>query len=111
HPSAHATLLVAHVGDTRVILCDTLTGLAAPVTSDHHPTSPAESARLRRYAPAASLVTGDSFGEQRIAGLANSRAFGDITSKRIGVSAEPEITRVEMAPAQYTFLILCSDGI
>ncbi|SPO05694.1 related to protein phosphatase 2c [Cephalotrichum gorgonifer] len=111
HPSAHATLMVAHVGDTRIILCDTATGLAVPVTSDHHPTSPAEAARLRRYAPAASLVTDDSFGEQRIAGLANSRAFGDVASKRIGVSAEPEITRVEMAPAQYAFLILCSDGI
>jgi len=111
HPSAHATLMVAHVGDTRAILCDTSTGLAAPVTSDHHPTAPAEARRLRRYAPAASMVTGDSFGEQRISGLANSRAFGDIESKRIGVSAEPEITRLDMTPAQYSFLVLCSDGV
>ncbi|PKS12199.1 hypothetical protein jhhlp_001498 [Lomentospora prolificans] len=111
HPSAHATLMVAHVGDTRAILCETSTGLAAPVTSDHHPTAPAEARRLRRYAPAASMVTGDSFGEQRIQGLANSRAFGDIKSKRIGVSAEPEITRLDMTPAQYSFLVLCSDGV
>uniref|UniRef100_A0A0B7K528 PPM-type phosphatase domain-containing protein n=1 Tax=Bionectria ochroleuca TaxID=29856 RepID=A0A0B7K528_BIOOC len=48
---------------------------------------------------------------ERIAGLANSRAFGDMKSKRIGVSAEPEITRVEMAPAQYSFLVLVSDGV
>lgn len=111
HPNSHATLMVAHVGDTRAILCDTATGLAVPVTSDHHPTSPAESKRLRRYAPAAELVSGDSFGEQRISGLANSRAFGDVSSKRVGVSAEPEITRVDITPAQYSFLVLCSDGV
>lgn len=111
HPAAQSTLLVAHVGDSRILLCDTATGLAQPLTSDHHPSSPTESRRLRRYAPAGSMVSGDSFGEERIAGLANSRAFGDMKSKRIGVSAEPEITRVEMGPAQYSFLVLMSDGI
>ena len=44
-------------------------------------------------------------------GLANTRAFGDIHSKRIGVSAEPEIQRLEMKPAEYSFLVLVSDGI
>ncbi|KAL6871200.1 phosphatase 2C-like domain-containing protein [Trichoderma novae-zelandiae] len=111
HPGAHSSLIVAHVGDTRVLLCDTATGLAQPLTSDHHPTTPGESRRLRRYAPAGSMVSGDSFGEERIAGLANSRAFGDIKSKRIGVSAEPEITRVELGPAEYSFLVLMSDGV
>ncbi|KFH44807.1 Protein phosphatase 2C-like protein [Hapsidospora chrysogenum ATCC 11550] len=111
HPSAHSTLLVAHVGDTRALLCDTTTGLAHPLTSDHHPGTPGESRRLRRFAAAGSMVSGDSFGEERIAGLANSRAFGDMRSKRIGVSAEPEITRVDMGPAQYTFLVLMSDGV
>lgn len=111
HPGAQSTLLVAHVGDTRVLLCDTATGLAHPLTSDHHPSTPAESRRLRRYAPAGSMVSGDSFGEERIAGLANSRAFGDMRSKRIGVSAEPEITRIDMGPAQYSFLVLMSDGV
>ncbi|CCF42978.1 protein phosphatase 1K [Colletotrichum higginsianum] len=57
------------------------------------------------------MVSADSFGEDRIAGLANSRAFGDMRSKRIGVSAEPEITRVEVGPAEYSFLVLMSDGI
>jgi protein phosphatase PTC6 len=57
------------------------------------------------------MVSGDSFGEERIAGLANSRSFGDMRSKRIGVSAEPELTRVEMQPAQYSFLVLMSDGV
>lgn len=108
HPAAHSTLMVAHVGDTRILLCETATGLARPLTADHHPSSPGESTRLRRFAE--SLVT-DSFGEERISGLANSRAFGDMQSKRIGVSAEPDITRVELGPAQYSFLVLMSDGV
>ncbi|KAI0203190.1 phosphatase 2C-like domain-containing protein [Astrocystis sublimbata] len=108
HPAASSTLLVGHVGDTRVLLCETGTGLAVPLTWDHHPSSPGESHRLRRFA--ASFVT-DSFGEERIQGLANSRAFGDIASKRLGVSAEPEITRTELGPAQYSFLVLMTDGI
>ncbi|TPX09977.1 uncharacterized protein E0L32_008824 [Thyridium curvatum] len=108
HPSARSTLLVAHVGDTRILLCETATGLARPLTSDHHPSSPTESRRLRRFAE--SLIT-DSFGEERISGLANSRAFGDMQSKRIGVSAEPETTRTELGPAEYSFLVLMSDGV
>ncbi|KAI1330767.1 protein serine/threonine phosphatase 2C [Xylariaceae sp. FL0255] len=108
HPAASSTLLVGHVGDTRILLCETATGLAKPLTSDHHPSSPIESHRLRRFATS---FVADSFGEERIQGLANSRAFGDIASKRLGVSAEPEITRTELGPAQYSFLVLMSDGV
>ncbi|KAI6084317.1 protein serine/threonine phosphatase 2C [Hypoxylon rubiginosum] len=108
HPAASSTLLVGHVGDTRMLLCETATGLSHPLTSDHHPSSPSESHRLRRFT--ASFIT-DSFGEERIQGLANSRAFGDMASKRLGVSAEPEITRTELGPAQYSFLVLMSDGV
>ncbi|CCC13664.1 hypothetical protein SMACR_07230 [Sordaria macrospora] len=108
HPAAHSTLLVAHVGDTRVLLCETATGLPRPLTHDHHPSSPTETRRLMRYAE--SLIT-DSFGEERISGLANSRSFGDMQSKRIGVSAEPDIIRVNMEPAEYSFLVLMSDGV
>lgn len=32
-------------------------------------------------------------------------------SKRIGVSAEPEILRLELSPAEYSFLVLVSDGV
>ncbi|AEO61380.1 hypothetical protein MYCTH_2311481 [Thermothelomyces thermophilus ATCC 42464] len=109
HPAAHSTLVVAHVGDTRVLLCETATGLPRPLTSDHYPSSPAESRRLRRYA-ADSVVT-DSFGEERIQGLANSRSFGDMQGKRVGISAEPDLARVDLGPAQYAFLVLVSDGV
>lgn len=108
HPASPSTLVVAHVGDTRILLCETSTGLAIPVTVNHHPSSPIESSRLRRYA--ATFVT-DSFGEERMSGLANTRAFGDMRSKRIGVSAEPELGRYELGPAQYSFLVLVSDGV
>lgn len=108
HPAARASLMVAHVGDTRVLLCETATGQARPLTRDHHPSSPTEARRLTRLAE--SLVT-DSFGEERISGLANSRAFGDMQSKRIGVSAEPELARVDLGPAQYSFIVLVSDGV
>lgn len=108
HPSSPSSLITAHVGDTRILLCNTATGLAVPLTSNHHPSLPEEATRLRRFA--AAFVT-DSFGEERISGLANTRAFGDMASKRVGVSAEPEIRRIEISPAEYSFLILCSDGV
>lgn len=108
HPIAPSSLLAAHVGDTRILLCSTETGEAIPVTSNHHPSSPIEATRLRRYA--AAFVT-DSFGEERMSGLANTRSFGDVQSKRIGVSAEPELTRIELGPAEFSFLVMMSDGI
>jgi protein phosphatase PTC6 len=108
NPATNSSMLVAHVGDTRILLCSTATGESVALTTNHHPSSPIESSRLRRYA--ASFVT-DSFGEERISGLANTRAFGDIASKRIGVSAEPEIKRVELGPAEYSFMVLMSDGV
>jgi len=108
HPASPSTLITSHVGDTRILLCETATGLAIPTTSTHHPNDPREAERMRRYA--ATFVT-DSFGEERVLGLANTRAFGDMSSKRIGVSAEPEICRFELEPAEYAFLVLVSDGI
>jgi protein phosphatase PTC6 len=108
HPATSSSMLVAHVGDTRILVCSTSTGVAIPLTTNHHPSSPIEANRLRRYA--ATFVT-DSFGEERISGLANTRAFGDIASKRIGVSAEPEIKRIELGAAEYSFMVLMSDGV
>lgn len=108
HPASPSTLIAAHVGDTRILLCRTEDGKAVPLTTDHHPSAPVEASRLRRYAGA--FVT-DSFGEERILGLANTRAFGDISSKRIGVSAEPQITTAHIQPAEHSFVVLVSDGV
>lgn len=107
-PASPSTLVVAHVGDTRVLLCRTSDGKSVPLTVNHHPSTPVEATRLRRYA--ATFVT-DSFGEERMLGLANTRAFGDIASKRIGVSAEPQITTTQISPGEYSFMVSMSDGV
>jgi protein phosphatase PTC6 len=108
NPAASSTIVVGHVGDTRVLLCETATGLAVPLTTNHHPGASEEATRLRRYST--SFIT-DSFGEKRVDGLANTRAFGDMRSKRIGVSAEPQVRRLDLQPAEYSFLVLVSDGV
>ncbi|KAL8902447.1 MAG: hypothetical protein Q9207_004704 [Kuettlingeria erythrocarpa] len=108
HPSTPSTLLTAHCGDTRILLSRTRDGLAVPLTTTHHPSSPSEAARLRRYA--GSFIT-DSFGEERMSGLANTRSFGDMPSKRMGVSAEPQCQLTQLAPAEYAFMVLVSDGV
>ncbi|KAF6230739.1 hypothetical protein HO173_011091 [Letharia columbiana] len=108
HPSTPSTLYTAHCGDTRILLSRVSNGQAVSLTTNHHPSSPSESERLRRWA--ASFVT-DSFGEERMSGLANTRAFGDMGSKRMGVSAEPEIRHLNLAPSEYAFMVLVSDGV
>jgi protein phosphatase PTC6 len=79
-----------------------------PLTTTHHPSSPSESRRLRRYATA---FVSDSFGEERFGVLANTRSFGDVSQKRLGVSAEPEVYRRELGPGEYSFMVLVSDGV
>lgn len=108
NPASPATLVTAHCGDTRILLCRVSDGQPVPLTTNHHPSTPVEATRLRRFA--ATFVT-DSFGEERILGLANTRSFGDISSKRIGVSAEPEIRTTHMEPSEYSFMVLVSDGV
>lgn len=108
HPASPSTLMVAHVGDTRVLLCRTSDGKSVSMTTNHHPDAPVEATRLRRYA---STFTTDSFGEERMGGLANTRSFGDVSSKRVGVSAEPQITKADIGPGEYAFAVLMSDGI
>lgn len=107
-PETSATLITAHIGDTRILLSSTSTGLALPLTTNHHPSSPTESRRLRRYATA---FVSDSFGEERFGVLANTRSFGDVSQKRLGVSAEPEVYQRELEPSEYAFIVLMSDGI
>lgn len=101
-------MVVAHLGDTRAILCRVSDGHAVPLTTNHHPGMPSESARLRRYATA---FVSDAFGEERFGVLANTRSVGDVAQKRLGVTAEPEILARELLPEEYSFLVLVSDGV
>lgn len=88
-------IIIGHVGDTRILLCDANSGEVIPLTTgDHHPGNPIETDRLRKYA---GFITTDSWGDERIMGmLATSRAFGDAKLKRYGVSAEPDIVRYKI---------------
>ena len=86
-PGQVSNLIVAHVGDTRCIICDRF-GNARPLTTNHHPSSLVEAERLQRYT--ADFYT-DSFGEERYGRFANTRAFGDLIDKAKGISAEPDI--------------------
>lgn len=123
-------LTVAQVGDTKAILVDR-NGEAHPLTEAHHPSHPLEASRLRKYA--ANFFMTDSFGEERFVALANTRAFGDVEYKQMGVTAEPDVAQYVVgdlqAIAQHltpteirehtvgglggdeAFLVLVSDGV
>lgn len=123
-------LTIAQVGDTRAILVDK-NGQAHALTQSHHPSNPTESKRLRKYA--ANFFMTDSFGEERFIALANTRAFGDVSYKEMGVTAEPDVVQLIVGDntavkkqltaeeiKNYTvgalggdesFLVLCTDGV
>ncbi|RCI02668.1 hypothetical protein CU098_007412 [Rhizopus stolonifer] len=104
-------IVVGHVGDTRILLCDAQSGEVVSLsTGDHHPGNPIEVDRLRKYA---GFVTTDSWGDERIMGmLATSRAFGDAKLKKYGVSAEPDVVRYKIRKANpAAFMVLVTDGI
>ncbi|KAG0339346.1 hypothetical protein BG000_002317 [Podila horticola] len=102
-------LVVAHVGDTRVLLCEAPRGECLQLTTDHHPDAVVEAERIRKMA---AYVSADSFGENMFLGqLANTRALGDVAMKQFGVSAEPELVRRTVKANEAAFLVLVSDGI
>lgn len=102
-------LILAHVGDTRILLCEAPRGESIQLTTDHHPDAIVEADRIRKMA---AYVSADSFGENMFLGqLANTRALGDISMKPFGVSAEPELIRRTVKANEAAFLVLISDGI
>ncbi|KAG0367945.1 phosphatase 2C-like domain-containing protein [Gamsiella multidivaricata] len=102
-------LIVAHVGDTRVLLCEAPRGESIQLTTDHHPDAVVEADRIRKLA---AYVSADSFGENMFLGtVANTRALGDIAMKPFGVSAEPELIRRTVKATEAAFLVLISDGV
>lgn len=123
-------LTVAHVGDTKAILVDRF-GEAHALTEPHHPLNPIEASRLRKYS--ANYFMTDSFGEERFISLANTRAFGDLKFKEMGVTAEPDVSQYIIGDIETilkmltpdeiktstigglggdeSFLVLCTDGV
>lgn len=101
-------LTVAQVGDTKAILVDN-TGEAHALTQPHHPSNPNEASRLRKYA--SNFFMTDSFGEERFILLANTRLFGDLNFKQMGVTAEPELTLLIVGDHQLIQSKLTKDEI
>ncbi|CAG8508958.1 4731_t:CDS:2 [Paraglomus occultum] len=107
--SEELDITVAHIGDTRVLLCDVPSGNAISLTYDHHPNAATEFDRLRK---SGGYIITDSFGSDMVLGqVANTRAMGDSKMKKYGISAEPEIVTRRVVGKDSAFLVLVSDGI
>ncbi|CAH1417716.1 unnamed protein product [Lactuca virosa] len=97
-------LMVANVGDSKVILCS---GYAEELTSDHHPDRDDERARIE---VAGGFVL--DWDVPRVNGvLAVSRAIGDVLLKRYGVIAEPETVGWRSMSDKDGYLVIASDGV
>ena len=97
------TLTVAHVGDSRGVLCRA--GYAVALTEDHKPDHPSEKARIEALGGFVSFI-----GCWRAMGiLAMSRAIGDLFLKPY-VSAEPDIKAMALE-AKDEFFVIASDGV
>lgn len=100
-------LVVANVGDSRGILCNSR-GMVVPMSHDHKPNHPSEHRRIRE---AGGFIKFN--GVWRVAGiLATSRALGDSQLKdQKFITAEPEIMTFDLGDHQPQFIILASDGL
>lgn len=100
-------LVIAHVGDSRAILCEN--GETVGLTNDHNANSLLE--RQRIYA-SGGTITHDSLGRQLVNGkLAMTRSLGDLPLKKFGVIAEPEIKTHEISHGKDAFIVVTSDGV
>ena len=97
-------ITVAHVGDSRGVLCRA-NGAAQALTTDHKPELEAEKKRIEALGGFVSYI-----GCWRAMGiLAMSRAIGDLFLKPY-VSAEPDVVSLPITPSD-EFIILASDGV
>ncbi|KAK3009173.1 hypothetical protein RJ639_014008, partial [Escallonia herrerae] len=106
-------ILVASVGDSKALLCSnrskgsSRTLYAEELTRDHHPDRIDERARIEAAGGFVRVL-----GVPRVNGLlAVSRAIGDLSLKRYGVIAEPEVLDWRAIEGNDVFLVVASDGI
>ena len=88
-----AELAVAHVGDSRALLCRKASALR--LTEDHEPESVKERERIEQCS---GRITWSSVGRPRVNGvLEMTRSIGDVELKKCGVTAEPEVHTMEVS--------------
>lgn len=103
-------ILVASLGDSPALLCkgSSMTKLIVEeLTRNHHPGQEDERARIEG---AGGFVR--FWGVPRVNGiLAISRAIGDVSLKRFGVIAEPEVKGWQHLTTEDRYLVIASDGV
>jgi len=88
-----AELAVAHVGDSRALLCRKASALQ--LTEDHEPESAKEQERIERCN---GRIMWSSVGRPRVNGvLEMTRSIGDVELKKCGVTAEPDVHSLEVS--------------
>jgi len=88
-----AELAVAHVGDSRALLCRKASALQ--LTEDHEPESTKERERIERCN---GRIMWSSVGRPRVNGvLEMTRSIGDVELKKSGVTAEPDVHSMEVS--------------
>jgi len=88
-----AELAVAHVGDSRAMLCRKASALQ--LTEDHEPELDGERERIERCN---GRITWSSFGRPRVNGILEmTRSIGDMDLKKCGVTAEPDVHVLEVS--------------
>jgi serine/threonine protein phosphatase PrpC len=104
-------VIIAHVGDSRAVLCCLPDGSAWELTEDHNPYVAEEAHRVMSAGGFVSHAVGD-VGIKRVNGqLSVTRALGD-RSLAGYLSREPDVIRIRINPSSgYRFLILASDGL
>lgn len=96
-------LNILNTGDSRCVICKNNLGI--PLTKDHKPNWPEESARIKKLG---GEIVFDGF-DWRIQDLSVSRAFGDVCAEPY-VTCMPDIFRYKLSNND-KFIVLACDGL
>uniref|UniRef100_A0A131Y529 Protein phosphatase 1k mitochondrial n=1 Tax=Ixodes ricinus TaxID=34613 RepID=A0A131Y529_IXORI len=100
-------LVVAHVGDSRALLCRS--GEVRRLTTDHQAGLKLEEERIKM---SGGKLISDSHGRSLVNGrLAMTRSLGDLDLKPYGVIALPDTRSIEVKHGKDAFVILTTDGV